>query len=200
MTATNAQGALTFTFHSDYSVNKAGWAAHVVCLGMPVEVTAGAEYDTIYVGHTNTLFASATGGSYNYTYSWSPADNLNDATAQNPVFTATEAGEFTYTVTVSDGTETATASVSFVVVEETGVDEILSDLVSVYPNPASSVINIKGLEGFGNLEVAIVSLQGQVVRTVNNALEIDVKDIASGIYFLNINCDGKQIIKRIVVE
>ena len=200
VTATNVQGALTFTFHSDYSVNKAGWAAHVVCLGMPVEVTAGAEYDTIYVGHTNTLFASATGGSYNYTYSWSPADNLNDATAQNPVFTATETGEFTYTVTVSDGTETATASVSFVVVEETGVDEILSDLVSVYPNPASSVINIKGLEGFGNLEVAIVSLQGQVVRTVNNALEIDVKDIASGIYFLNINCDGKQIIKRIVVE
>ena len=198
--ATNAQGALTFKFHSDTSVNKEGWAAHVICLGMPVEVTAGVEYDTIYVGQTNTLFANATGGTYNYTYSWAPETNLNNPSAQNPVFTATEAGEFTYTVTVSDGNETASASVSFVVVEETGIDELLSQYVSVYPNPASSVVNIKGLEGFGNLEVAIVSLQGQVVRTVANTLEINVKDINAGVYFLNINCDGKQIVKRIVVE
>ena len=133
-------------------------------------------------------------------YHWSPADNLDDPTAQNPVFTATEAGEFTYVVTVEDGNETASASVSFVVLDDTDVNEISAEKVMVFPNPASSVISISGLNDASNLEVMIVNLQGQVVMTVVNTLEINVKDIESGIYFLNINCDGTQIIKRIVVE
>ena len=200
VTATNAAGAITFRFTSDSSVTKDGWAAHVRCLGVPMEATAEVEHDTILIGQTNTLYANATGGTYNYTYSWSPATNLNDATAQNPVFTATEAGEFTYTVTVSDGNETASASVSFVVIDNTDVNEVNAENVMVYPNPASSILNINGLNEFANLEVKVVNLQGQVVMTVVNALELNVKDIESGIYFININCDGTQIVKRIVVE
>ena len=200
VTATNAAGAITFRFTSDSSVTKDGWAAHVRCLGVTMEATAEVEHDTILIGQTNTLYANATGGTYNYTYSWSPATNLNDATAQNPVFTATEAGEFTYTVTVSDGNETASASVSFVVIDNTDVNEVNAENVMVYPNPASSILNINGLNEFANLEVKVVNLQGQVVMTVVNALEINVKDIESGIYFININCDGTQIVKRIVVE
>ncbi len=202
VTATNAQGALTFRFTSDSSVNKEGWAAHVYCLGVsnPLEVTAYAAHETILLSETNTLHVSATGGTGEYTYSWSPADNLNDATSQNPVFTPTEAGDFTYTVTVSDGTETASASVTFTVVDDTYVDEIGSESVSVYPNPASSVININGLSDFANLEVKVMNLQGQVVMVVSNSLEINVEDVESGVYFLNINCDGRGIIKRIVVK
>ncbi|MBO6057332.1 MAG: carboxypeptidase regulatory-like domain-containing protein, partial [Bacteroidales bacterium] len=202
VTATNPEGAITFRFTSDNSVNKEGWAAHVHCLGVsyPLEATAYASHESILLSETNTLHVSATGGSEEYTYSWSPADNLDDATSQNPVFTPTEAGEFTYTVTVSDGTDTASASVTFTVIDDTNVDELGSENVMVYPNPASSVINIKGLNGFANLEVKVVNLQGQVVMVVDNSLEINVKDIESGIYFLNINCDGNQIIKRIVVE
>ena len=200
VTATNAAGAITFRFTSDSSVNKEGWAAHVRCLGVPMEVTAEVEHESIRIGETNTLYASATGGSYNYTYSWSPATNLDDATAQNPVFTATEAGDFTYTVTVSDGTETASASVTFTVIDDTNVDEIGSENVSVYPNPAASVININGLNDFANLEVKVLNLQGQVVMILSNSLEINVEDIEAGVYFLNINCDGTEIIKRIVVK
>ena len=202
VTATNAQGALTFRFTSDSSVNKEGWAAHVYCLGVsnPLEVTAYAAHETILLSETNTLHVSATGGAGEYTYSWSPADNLNDATSQNPVFTPTEAGDFTYTVTVSDGTETASASVTFTVVDDTYVDEIGNESVSVYPNPVSSVININGLSDFANLEVKVMNLQGQVVMTVSNSLEINVEDVEAGVYFLNINCDGREIIKRIVVK
>ena len=200
VTATNADGALTFRFTSDYSVNKSGWAAHIRCLGVPMEVTASVENETIMVGQTNQLYASALGGSYQYTYLWSPAENLNDPTAQNPVFTATETGNFTYTVTVNDGSETATASVSFVVVEDDNVEEIASEKVNVYPNPASSVINIDGIGSFQNLDVTIVNIHGQIVREEVNSLEINVKDIDSGIYFVKINCDGQQYLKKIVIK
>ena len=200
VTATNAAGALTFRFTSDSSVNREGWAAHVRCLGIPMEVMASADYEEITIGETNTLHASATGGSLSYTYSWSPADNLDDPTSQNPVFTATEAGEFTYTVTVSDGTETASASVSFTVLDNTGVNEIDAAKVSVYPNPASSMLTINGLNGFANLNVKIVNLQGQVVREASNSLDINVSNIESGIYFIKIECDGQQYLKKFIIN
>lgn len=200
VTATNAQGALTFKFTSDYSTVGAGWEAHVSCIGLPLEATASQAHETIYIGETNTLYAGATGGSGVYTYEWTPAENLDNPNAQSPVFTATEAGTFTYTVTVSDGTETATASVTFTVLDNTNVNEIVAENVTIFPNPASSVISINGLNDFANLEVKIVNIQGQIVKTVVNSLEINVKDIESGIYFLNIDCEGTQVIKRIIVE
>ena len=200
VTATNAAGALTFRFTSDSSVNKIGWAAHVRCIGLPLEATASVENQHIHVDETNTLYASASGGSGVYTYSWSPVDNLNDPTAQNPVFTATEAGEFTYTVTVTSGDDTTTASVSFIVTDNSSVSENGISNVSVYPNPASSTVTIDGLNGFANLEVEIVNLQGQVVMRVDNSLEINIEDVEAGIYFIKINCDGQQYLQKIVIK
>ena len=200
VTASNAEGALTFRFTSDYSVNKMGWAAHVTCIGVPMSVTASVEHTSIHISETNTLYANATGGTETYTYSWTPANNLDNPNAQNPVFTPTEGGNYTYTVTVTDGETTESASVSFTVIDDTDIDENMAAKVSVYPNPASSVLNINGIEDFANLEVKIVNIQGQVVMTAVNSLIINVKDIEEGVYFVNINCDGTQIIRRIVVE
>jgi PKD repeat protein len=202
VTATNAQGALTFKFTSDSSVNRDGWAAHVHCLGVsaPLEVIVTVEHEEIAIGETNTLRAFPSGGSGQYSYSWAPADNLDDANAQAPVFRATEAGNFTYTVTVSDGEGTVSASVSFTVLDNTNVSETESDHVSVYPNPASSTLYIDGLNGFTNLDVQIINIQGQIVREVNNSLEINVSNIESGIYFVRIECDGQQFMKRFVVK
>ena len=165
-----------------------------------MEVTAGATSELINIGETNLLYASATGGSGSYTYSWAPADNLDDPTSQTPLFTATEAGDFTYTVTVSDGTETATATVTFTVNDNTGVNEIDGRKVSVYPNPASSTLNIGGLNGFNSLNIQIVNIQGQVVSEIYNALEINVSDIDAGIYFIKIDCDGQQYLQKIVIK
>ena len=89
---------------------------------------------------------------------------------------------------------------SFTVIDDTEIDENMAAKVSVYPNPAFSVLNINGIDDFANLEVKIVNIQGQVVMTAVNSLIINVKDIEEGIYFVNINCDGTQIIRRIVVE
>ena len=200
VTATNAAGALTFRFTSDYGVTKPGWAAHVTCIGLPLEATAGVELQHIHIGETNTLYASASGGSGTYTYQWSPADNLDDPTAASPMFTATEAGDFTYTVTVTSGSETATASVNFTVTDNSGVDENDMNKVVVYPNPASSILNIGGLNDFANLEVKVVNLQGQVVMSADNSLEINVSDVAAGVYFIKINCDGQQYLQKIVIE
>ena len=200
VTATNAAGALTFRFISDYSVNKSGWAARVRCLGLPLEVTATVALDTICTAQINVLSANVTGGTGDYTFAWSPADYLDDATAKNPIFTPETIGNYTYTVTVSDGEQTVSASVSFYVGECEDVGENDGENVAVYPNPASSMIHISGVESYDNLEVMLVNIQGQIVKQIYNSLEINVEDVESGIYFININCDGVKTMKKIVVE
>ena len=81
-----------------------------------------------------------------------------------------------------------------------GVAEIDANDVVLYPNPASSTINISGLADFANLNVMIVNLQGQTVREIANSLEINVSDVESGVYFIKINCDGQQYLKKIVIK
>ncbi len=55
----------------------------------------------------------ATGGSGNYSYSWSPATDLDNALAANPL--ASPSATTTYVVTVTDTTTNATASASVLV-------------------------------------------------------------------------------------
>ncbi len=58
------------------------------------------------------LSAVAAGGTGNYTYSWTPADTLDDATIANP--SALPDSFITYTVTVDDGVNTAQTTVTIV--------------------------------------------------------------------------------------
>ena len=85
-----------------------------------------------------------------------------------------------------------------------GVDENeYTVLVNVWPNPATSTVNIKG----ENLEaVYMYNSIGQLVLTldVTNADEqssIDVSGFTSGIYFMNvISQNGGSVLKKVVVQ
>lgn len=78
----------------------------------------GGNPNNIYLGYgpqSATITANATGGS-GFTYSWSPAANLSCTNCQSPVFTPTAAGNYTYTVTVTNSNGCATTcTVSFCV-------------------------------------------------------------------------------------
>ncbi|MBO7083269.1 MAG: T9SS type A sorting domain-containing protein [Bacteroidales bacterium] len=202
VTATNAQGALTFRFTSDSSVNREGWSAHVSCLGVlaPIVVTVTAEPESILTGQTSHLSAVVTGGSGVYTYHWEPADMVSNANIANPQ-TVELFETQTFNLTVSDDQgNTGTGSVTIDVTSGVNVNENQADKVQVYPNPVSSTLFIDGLNGFSNLDVQIVSIQGQVIKEVVNSLEINVSNIESGIYFIKIECDGQQYLKKFIVK
>jgi len=199
--ATNAEGALTFRFTSDYSMTKPGWAAYLSCEGVvePIEVEAFAEDDTVCEYNSMRLYAVATGGSGSYTYLWSPAENLDAPTSASPMFTPTETGEFTYTVVVSDGENSESSTVTFYVDECLKVIETTENDMEICPNPASSIIYINGLSEKDNVKISLYNIQGQMMREYNT-LEINVEDVQSGIYFLNVNCEGKHIVRKVVIE
>lgn len=198
--ASNAQGALTFNFTSDSYSSEPGWEAVVSCSGLPLEVYAQAESDTLCPGESMHLNAVVSGGNGNFTFDWSPKENLDDFLSMTPVFTAPENGEFSYVVTVSDGEQTNSASVSFFVADCLSTDELPEMEIGVFPNPSSSTLNIVLDHECQYVEISMYNNLGQMVKTVVNSTDISVEDLASGVYLVRIDVDGKQFFRKIFVE
>ncbi|TSA31836.1 MAG: T9SS C-terminal target domain-containing protein [Porphyromonadaceae bacterium] len=67
-------------------------------------------------------------------------------------------------------------------------NEMLESL-SVFPNPAKTVLNIKGAE---NADVMIVTIDGRVVLNVKHVSKVNISDLPSGMYFVTIT-EGKNV-------
>lgn len=67
-----------------------------------------------------------------------------------------------------------------------GIEEETMNTVSIYPNPATTVLNVEA-EGYNTLE--IVNLLGQTVYTANatGSMQINVSNLNSGVYFVRLN-------------
>ncbi len=77
---------------------------------------------------------------------------------------------------------------------------IETEIISIFPNPASDKISIKG-ENIQN--IVLLNGLGQYISTINpnnNLTEINIQELMTGIYFLKIEIDGKLISKRFVKQ
>ena len=82
--------------------------------GSNMTATATADQTELCEGESTTLHAQPAGGTGNYTFSWTPANTLNNPNIQNPVATP-PLGTTTYTCVVGDGLSTQSVSVSITV-------------------------------------------------------------------------------------
>jgi hypothetical protein len=90
---------------------------------------------------------SASGGAPDYTYLWSPADGLDDATAANPIASPTSTTTYTLTVTDSLNTEMSdSVTVTYEEVPMGSADLISIDVVSATSVPVSGEVS-GGLTG-----------------------------------------------------
>lgn len=70
--------------------------------------------------------------------------------------------------------------------------------VSIYPNPVTDKVNIKVSENSIIRKIRILSIDGRIVKTIENSPSIDVKNINSGIYILQIETNNNIISKKII--
>ena len=86
----------------------------------------------------------------------------------------------------------------------TGINEqvSLTSLLSVYPNPAKTELNISLPVAISS--VSILDMMGREVMTNNlksTTTKLDVSALKQGLYFVNVKAvDGRTAVKRIVVE
>ena len=70
--------------------------------------------------------------------------------------------------------------------------------LQVYPNPARDRVVTEGIEV---AEVQVYNAQGQMVKKVRGTNEVDVADLAEGVYLLRItDADGRSHAARLVVK
>ena len=103
VTVTNPQGGCSSTAQVTVSME-----------GSNMTAMASADQYELCEGESTTLHAQPSGGTGNYTFSWTPANTLNNANIQNPVATP-PVGETTYTCAVSDGITNQNVSVTIMV-------------------------------------------------------------------------------------
>lgn len=81
----------------------------------------------------------------------------------------------------------------------TAINELnLEELFSLYPNPTSSSFMIKNL-GVNTSEVKIYNGEGKVIEEMKFEKEIEIKNLNSGFYFVEINVEGAVLRKKVVV-
>ncbi|WP_425420406.1 T9SS type A sorting domain-containing protein [Phaeodactylibacter xiamenensis] len=85
--------------------------------------------------------------------------------------------------------------------------ESLPAIVSIYPNPAASMVNIDFAVPGQPVEVTILNLEGRMMRHLQvegssavRTEQIDVADWPSGVYLLRLQAGGRQVVRRFVKE
>ena len=110
-TVTNPEGNCTGSTQVTVSID-----------GSNMTAMATADQTELCEGESTTLHAQPAGGTGNYTFSWTPANTLNNANIQHPVATP-PVGTTTYTCHVSDGLSSQDVTVT----------------IRVYPNMEADV-------------------------------------------------------------
>ena len=116
-------------------------------------------------------------------------------------------GNSTVTFTATDiYGEQAINPVSFLVTNVTGIEDLKSSDVQVYPNPTSGIINIDLSEDVNEkVIIRILDAIGSVIKTKTisvgsgNSLKLNVNDIPAGIYFIEI-VSGEMIKSEKIIK
>lgn len=82
----------------------------------------------------------------------------------------------------------------------------VQQMISVYPNPANEKLTIEALWGnsFDHFNISLTNLLGSVVydkkAVSGQKLEIDLKDLQSGVYYLSVNSAGFKETRKIIIS
>lgn len=91
----------------------------------------------------------------------------------------------------------------------TGANRILSGDIELYPNPATSFINLNYvLTMQSDVHVSVIDLQGRTVKTIVNENQVngaytnkvDLEGLNKGIYFIKVQTDNKVETLRFIVQ
>jgi hypothetical protein len=176
----------------------------LLVLGAPVA-------DISYAGSAGTAFLFSSAGSSNTspntTYLWT-FNGIDTSSAANPTYVFPWNGApTTYPVSlvIDNGCGQDPAEIS-ITVDPLSINDINDVDFAVYPNPASSFVNItlgsKVVES-GLVEIMDVTgrvLNSQVITAGQTIATIDISDLASGSYLVKLSVDNKASVTSVVKQ
>jgi hypothetical protein len=146
----------------------------------------------------NVLTANSAG----LAYQWVDCDNGNAeiAGADGQSYTAEASGN--YAVMITDGECTVTSECTSVTVS--GLADNNRIMFNAYPNPVQGILNVE-LDSFQDrVQIQIYALNGSLVLdqtfTMTNRIRLDLSELNSGNYSLNVLSDGIRTALPVIVE
>lgn len=116
-----------------------------------------------------------------------------------PAITPTEAGDYSVIVYFGAAECNLTSNTLFVSVS---IQESLAAQVELFPNPARDISTLMLPQG--QWQVSLVDASGKTVRGFENVttsqLELDLSNLARGVYFVHVQSDDGAVVKKLVVE
>ena len=87
--------------------------------------------------------------------------------------------------------------------QNVSIDDVNTANITLYPNPASSMVTLTGIESTAT--VTVVDMNGRVVTTVETQpaasyITIDVTGFAQGAYFIRIVGEQMNAIRKLIVK
>ena len=133
-----------------------------------------------------------------FTYTWSFGDNTF-STDENPSHTYTESDTYVVLLTASYCDRSATFQQT-IEISGLGIDDNKTQ-VKIAPNPFKEVINLQ-LNAVVN-GCSIIAIDGKTVLTNSHKQSqyaIDLSGYPAGIYFISIQTDDQQIVRKVVKQ
>jgi len=137
---------------------------------------------------------TVTGGTNSgYSFSWS-----DGSTSEDLVNVA--AGNYTVTVTDANG---CTVTQTFAIGGVTGIGDEWPSSLKIYPNPAINAINID-LQKIQDTEIKLLSLDGRIAKDFGiqggDRIRLDLADLRSGIYLLQVVYDDQRHLQKVIIK
>lgn len=136
-------------------------------------------------------------------YQWlNCGDNSIIPGATGQSYTATQNGNYAVVITINACTDTSDCTL---VDNITGINELATgNTISLYPNPAGSMITIQTQQALKQATIRLVNMVGQVLLeqagVSGTTFTIDLSGFAAGIYMLEVSGNGNDIKAKVVKQ
>lgn len=79
--------------------------------------------------------------------------------------------------------------------------QLSSNSVSIYPNPATTIISIELESSIRNGTIEFYNWNGQLIKStiINQSTTVDISDLISGVYTIRIQTEREEWVKQLVV-
>ncbi len=152
-------------------------------------------------------------------YNWSWGDGSFSTTAY-PTHTYSASGNYKICLTIIDSVGCTTiycdssylqkdpnAIISVQVIPQgsSGINNLFSDKIKIYPNPAKENLTIELTESniSQRTTISFYNIQGQLCKQIlsnQSKTEVDIKDLSTGLYVVKLNNEKESFISKFVKE
>jgi len=134
-------------------------------------------------------------------YQWLNCDKNNEAIKDDtlPSFTAKSNGRYAVAITLNGCTNTSQC----VNVTGVGILDVSTLSASIYPNPATNLVNVQMNNAGEQVLLSVKNTIGVTVlsQSINNTIQaIDIALLAKGIYFIELQSSDRRSVTKLIKE